>query len=89
MHDDEWQRTFMFRANVNEVNFEPIDLGDELKRLEFRVEVFNILNTAIWAAMPARVFLTPSSFGNIQNTFGRTESFGTARQVQLAVRYSF
>ena len=30
MHDDEWQRTFMFRANVNEVNFEPIDLGDEL-----------------------------------------------------------
>jgi hypothetical protein len=51
--------------------------------------VFNILNTAIWAAMPARVFLTPSSFGNIQNTFGRTESFGTARQVQLAVRYSF
>jgi hypothetical protein len=26
MHDDEWQRTFMFRANVNEVNFEPIDL---------------------------------------------------------------
>jgi hypothetical protein len=59
------------------------------QRLEFRVEVFNILNLAIWAAMPARVFLTPSSFGNIQNTFGRTESFGTARQVQLAVRYSF
>jgi hypothetical protein len=23
MHDDEWQRTFTFRANVNEVNFEP------------------------------------------------------------------
>jgi hypothetical protein len=43
------------------------------QRLEFRVEVFNILNTAIWAAMPGRVFLTPSSFGNIQNTFGRTE----------------
>lgn len=59
------------------------------QRLEFRVEVFNILNTPIWAAMPARVFLTPSSFGNVQNTFGRTESFGTARQIQLAVRYSF
>jgi hypothetical protein len=29
--------------------------------------------------MPARVFLTPTSFGNVQNTFGRTESFGTAR----------
>ena len=38
--------------------------------------------------MPARVFLTPTSFGNVQNTFGRTESFGTARQIQLAVRYS-
>ena len=59
------------------------------QRLEFRIEVFNILNRAIWAAMPARVFLTPTSFGNVQNTFGRTESFGTARQIQLAVRYAF
>jgi hypothetical protein len=59
------------------------------QRLEFRIEVFNVLNRAIWAAAPANVFLTPSSFGNVQNTFGRTESFGTARQVQLAVRYSF
>lgn len=57
--------------------------------VEFRVEVFNILNQPIWAATPARVFLTPSSFGNVQNTFGRTESFGTARQIQLAVRYAF
>ena len=61
----------------------------EKQRLEFRIEVFNILNRAIWAAMPARVFLTPASFGNVQNTFGRTESFGTARQIQLAARYSF
>jgi hypothetical protein len=58
-------------------------------KLEFRVEVFNILNEPIWAAMPARVFLTPTSFGNVQNTFGRTESFGTARQIQLAARYTF
>jgi hypothetical protein len=58
-------------------------------KLEFRVEVFNVLNTAIWAAMPGRVWLTASSFGRIANTFGRTESFGTARQIQLAVRYSF
>ena len=59
------------------------------QKLEFRVEVFNVLNTPIWTAVPARVFLTPASFGKIQNTFGRTESFGTARQIQLAVRYSF
>jgi hypothetical protein len=59
------------------------------QKLEFRAEVFNVLNTPIWAATPARVFLTPASFGKVQNTFGRTESFGTARQIQLAVRYSF
>jgi hypothetical protein len=35
------------------------------------------------------VFLTPASLGNVQNTFGRTESFGTARQIQLAARYMF
>jgi hypothetical protein len=28
-------------------------------------------------------------FGNVLNTFGRTESFGTSRQIQLAVRYDF
>lgn len=59
------------------------------QKLEFRMEVFNVLNRAIWAAAPANIFLTPASFGNVQNTFGRTESFGTARQIQLAVRYSF
>jgi hypothetical protein len=57
--------------------------------LQFRVEVFNVLNTAIWATAPSRTFLSPASFGRIANTFGRTESFGTARQVQLAVRYTF
>lgn len=60
-----------------------------LGRLQFRVEVFNILNTPIWAASPSATYLTPASFGRVLNTFGRTESFGTARQVQLAVRYDF
>lgn len=59
------------------------------QRIEFRVEIFNVLNTPIWAAMPGRQWLATSSFGRIANTFGRTESFGTARQIQLAVRYSF
>src|SRR5215470_11304051 len=31
VRDDEWQRILMFRTNVNEVNVEPIDLGDELR----------------------------------------------------------
>jgi hypothetical protein len=29
--DDERQRVFVLRANVNEVNVQPIDLGDELR----------------------------------------------------------
>ena len=29
--DDERQRIFMFRTNVNEMNVETIDLGDELR----------------------------------------------------------
>jgi len=60
-----------------------------LGRLQFRVEVFNVLNKPIWAANPQRVYLTPASFGRVINTFGRTESFGTARQIQLAVRFDF
>src|SRR5260370_21035973 len=31
MRDDERQRLFMFRTNVNEMNVEPIDLGHELR----------------------------------------------------------
>jgi hypothetical protein len=58
-------------------------------RLQLRVEAFNILNRPIWAVSPAATLLTPSSFGRILNTFGRTESFGTSRQIQLAVRYDF
>jgi hypothetical protein len=30
MRDDERQRIFMFRTNVNEMDIQPIDLGDEL-----------------------------------------------------------
>jgi hypothetical protein len=60
-----------------------------LGRLQFRVEVFNLLNKPIWAVRPQRTYLTPASFGRILNTFGRTESFGTARQIQLAVRFDF
>jgi hypothetical protein len=41
------------------------------------------------AISPAAALLTPSSFGRILNTFGPTESFGTSRQIQLAVRYDF
>ena len=32
VRDDERQRIFMFRTNVNEMNVEPVDLGDELRQ---------------------------------------------------------
>ena len=31
MRDDQGQRVVMFRANVNEVNVQPVDLGNELR----------------------------------------------------------
>ena len=32
MGDDERQRVFMFRTNVNEMNVDPVDLGDEVRQ---------------------------------------------------------
>ena len=32
VRDDERQRIFMFRTNVNEMDVEPIDLGDESRQ---------------------------------------------------------
>jgi len=62
-------------------------------RAEFRGEVFNILNhpnfdSPTLAGDGGNVW-TPAgatSFGIIQNTVGRTIGFGTARQIQLAVK---
>jgi len=31
VRDDERQRIFVFRTNVNEMDVEPVDLGDELR----------------------------------------------------------
>lgn len=58
-------------------------------RMQLRIEVFNVLNKAIWAIAPASTLLTPTSFGSVLNTFGRTESFGTSRQIQLPAPYDF
>jgi hypothetical protein len=32
VRDDQRQRIFVFRTNVNEVNVQPVDLGDELRQ---------------------------------------------------------
>jgi hypothetical protein len=56
--------------------------------LQLRVEVFNLLNQPIWA-QPSATWLSSASFGRVFNTFGRTEGFGTARQIQIGARYTF
>jgi hypothetical protein len=65
-------------------------------KLQFRAEIFNIFNhpnfdSPTLAGDGANVW-TPSgatSFGLIENTVGRTIGFGTARQIQLALKLTF
>jgi hypothetical protein len=59
----------------------------ERLRTQLRVEFFNVLNHPNFA-QPNAVAGTPN-FGRIFNTYGRTIGFGTARQVQLALRLQF
>jgi outer membrane receptor protein involved in Fe transport len=62
----------------------------ERVKLQFRADIYNILNhpnldmpSATWTASGA------TSFGLISNTVGRTIGFGTARQIQLALKLTF
>lgn len=57
--------------------------------LQLRVEIYNVINRLQLPAAPNANFLAPVSFGQFFNTFGRTEGFGTSRQIQFAVRYLF
>jgi outer membrane receptor protein involved in Fe transport len=59
----------------------------ERTNLQFRTEVFNLLNTPIFA-QPGAVLGT-ADFGRILNTLGRAIGAGTSRQVQFALRLSF
>jgi hypothetical protein len=59
----------------------------ERTSLQFRTEVFNLLNTPIFA-QPGAVLGT-ADFGRILNTLGRAIGSGTSRQVQFALRLSF
>jgi hypothetical protein len=68
--------------------FKNVHLFDDQK-LQLRVEIYNVINRPQWPAAPSANFLAPASFGQFFNTFGRTEGFGTSRQIQFAVRYLF
>ncbi|MCS7024609.1 MAG: TonB-dependent receptor [Bryobacteraceae bacterium] len=55
--------------------------------LQFRSEIFNVLNRPNFAN-PNTVVGTPN-FGRIFNTFGRTIGSGTSRQIQLVLRLNW
>jgi hypothetical protein len=57
--------------------------------VQLRVEIYNVINRLQLPSAPNANFLAPGSFGQFFNTFGRTEGFGTSRQIQFAVRYLF
>lgn len=59
----------------------------EGRKLEFRAELFNVLNHPNFA-QPNTTYGT-ASFGKIFNTFGATLGFGTSRQIQLAMKFIF
>jgi Carboxypeptidase regulatory-like domain len=59
------------------------------QRVQVRIEVFNAINRLQLPSAPNANFLAPATFGQFFNTFGRTEGFGTSRQIQFAVRYTF
>ena len=68
--------------------FKNVPLGDTQK-VQLRVEIYNVINRLQLPSAPNANFLAPGSFGQFFNTFGRTEGFGTSRQIQFAVRYLF
>ena len=68
--------------------FKNVHLVDS-QTLQLRVEIYNVINRLQLPAAPNANFLAPATFGRFFNTFGRTEGFGTSRQIQFAVRYLF
>jgi len=87
-----------FGPGFGQVDFsliKDIPIHERLK-MQFRGEIFNILNhpnfdSPTLAGDGANIW-TPTgaaSFGLIENTVGRTIGFGTARQIQLALKLTF
>jgi hypothetical protein len=60
----------------------------EHQTLQFRAEMFNIFNTPQFSN-PGASLSAPNSFGKSLGTISTPAGFGTNRQVQFALRYSF
>jgi hypothetical protein len=60
----------------------------EQKEIVFRVEAFNIFNRT-QAGNPGTTLTSPATFGIVTSGLNRTIGTGTARQLQLAMRFNF
>jgi hypothetical protein len=60
----------------------------EGKELVLRVEAFNVFNRT-QAGNPGTTLTSPATFGIVTNGLNRTIGTGTARQLQLAMRFNF
>ena len=56
------------------------------KRLQFRLEVFNVLNRANFGLPAATIF---DASGRVPNAGEITSTVGTARQMQFGVKFEF
>jgi hypothetical protein len=56
--------------------------------VQFRAEMFNLFNTPQFSN-PSATLSTPSSFGRSLSTISSVAGFGSNRQIQFAVRYTF
>ncbi len=57
-------------------------------QVQFRAEIYNLFNTPQFGP-PSAVLSSPSTFGQSRSTLTSSTGFGTNRQIQLALRYSF
>jgi hypothetical protein len=60
----------------------------ENKNIVLRIEAFNIFNRT-QAGNPGTTLTSPASFGLVTTGLNRTIGTGTARQLQLALRFNF
>jgi hypothetical protein len=60
----------------------------EAQAVQFRAEGFNIFNTPQFAN-PSATLSSPANFGRTLSTIGAVGGFGSNRQIQFALRYSF
>src|SRR5262249_46484948 len=60
----------------------------ESHSVQFRAEMFNFFNAPQFAN-PSATLASPANFGRSLSTIGAVGGFGSNRQIQFALRYSF